>query len=54
MWSLAVPHRHTLYGDYRVTEGCWADYESTEVPVVGVDRPREGVWCGNRKDYSGR
>ena len=25
-----------------------------QLPVGGVDRPREGVCCGNRKDYIGR
>ena len=35
-------HGHTLYGDYRVTEGCWAGCDS-QVPVGGVDRVCEGV-----------
>ena len=36
-------HRHALYGDYRVTEGCWVECEQ-EVPAGGVDM----VWeaCG--------
>ena len=37
MWSLTVLHRHALYGDYRVTEGCWVECES-QVPAGGVDR----------------
>ena len=36
-------HRHALYGDYRVTEGCWVECES-QVRVCGVGR----LWeeCG--------
>ena len=44
MWSLTVLHRHALYGDYRVTEGCWVECES-QVPVCGVDRLCEE--CGD-------
>ena len=40
MWSLTVLHRHALYGDCQVTEGCWVEWES-QVPVGGVDRVRE-------------
>ena len=43
MWSLTVHHRHALYGDYRVTEGCWVACES-QVPAGGVDRVYEE--CG--------
>ena len=43
MWSLTVLHRHALYGDYRVTEGCWVACES-QVPAGGVDRVYEE--CG--------
>ena len=41
MWSLTVLQRHALYGDYRVTEGCWVECES-QVPAGGVDRVWEG------------
>ena len=46
MWSLTVLHRHALYGDYRVTEGCWVECES-QVPTGGVDRLCVGVWLLN-------
>ena len=41
--SLTVLHRHALYDDYRVTEGCWVECKST---AVG----REGRLC---EDYGG-
>ncbi len=37
MWSLTVPHRHGVNGDYRVTGRCWVECESL-VPVGVVDR----------------
>jgi hypothetical protein len=40
VWSLTVLHRHALYDDYRVTEGCWVACES-QVPAGGVDRMGE-------------
>ena len=39
VWLPTVLHRHALYGDYRVTEGCWVECES-QVRVCGVD----GLW----------
>ena len=49
MWSLTVLNRHALYGDYRVTEGCWVECES-QVRVCGVDRLCEA--CGEVRVYS--
>ena len=40
MWSLAVLHRHALYGDYRVTDGVLGRILAPKAapPVSGVDR----------------